>query len=253
VGFGLTRQGPSDIRASRVPAARGGDEVLAESLDLLARRDIARFGHLVAPMGVRFVAVVDRAGPDGGTPTPVDTGLLDGLATQLDLTAVEAEPGMLLYENTAWAPARSLVAGERAAAVPSGDDVDPIAAGLRTELGLLAQPVTGPLTESQPVAPGALLLAENADGRWEAQQGGEPLERSTTFGWANGFEALDAGSARLSARSSAAARMLFLLQALAWIAVVVAWWRSRSRRARLAPEAAPQDPEPVGIPAAVGR
>ena len=66
--------------------------------------DTARLGHLVAPIGVRYIAVVNRGRRATGTIVPGDPRLTDELTRQLDLTVSRLDEGSIIYANDAWIP-----------------------------------------------------------------------------------------------------------------------------------------------------
>jgi len=237
IGYGVTVNGVGDVRALQPPAG-DADPVLEEAVGLLAAGRTARAGHLVAPMGVRYVALVTRGGPGSGARTPMDERFARALGGQLDLAVLESERGMLLYENRAWAPTRSMVPAARADLVPI-DSADPIADSARTSIGA-AKPLSGALGDSNPTGPGLLLWSEAYDDRWRASSGGRPLEHVRALGWANGFVVPERGRIELSYDRGLTRPALLTAQAAAWLLLCVAWWRSR-RDASL-----PSDEAPAG-------
>ena len=80
----------------------------------------SRLGHLVAPMGVRYVAVPTGSGPTGVPAGAAGTGCAPHSTSQLDLARLEAPPGLVLYENTAWIPTPGTVRRADADEVPLG-------------------------------------------------------------------------------------------------------------------------------------
>lgn len=225
IGYGLSRNGTGDVRELFPPSAGEGDATLEQAIGLVGEARTARFGHLLAPMGVRYVALVQRAGAGGGATSKAGPRFERALAEQLDLAVVQSERGILLYENEAWAAGRSVVSEDRAAGIPVGDG-DPIAAAVATSIDD-AEPVTGPLTGSRPAGPGLLLWSEHHADGWRARAGGELLEPQRTFGWANGFTIPAATSVSISYEAGILPRLALVYEMLAWFAVAALWWRSR--------------------------
>lgn len=225
IGYGLSRNGTGDARELFPPTGGTGDAALEEAVGMVGDARTARFGHLIAPMGVRYVALVERVGPGGGgaaTPAPRYERVL---SEQLDLAVVQSEHGILLYENEAWGAARSVVPAERAGSVPTGE-VDPVDAGLRTSIAGAA-PVSGPIGGSKPTGPGLLLWSEHYAGGWNAKSGGESADQVRTFGWANGFRVPSEGSVSVFYEGGVVPRLALAYELLAWVAVVALWWRAR--------------------------
>ncbi|MCZ7526857.1 MAG: hypothetical protein M5U14_11025 [Acidimicrobiia bacterium] len=214
LGYGLTRDGPGDLRDLWPAPVRGTDRLLAETVDLAAQGRTSRLGHALAPMSVRYVAVVERPGPEAGARVAAPPLLLGSLQEQLDLARLESEAGLVLYENTAWAPTRAVVTGDDET-VPLDTD-DPKAAAMRTELDG-AVPVHGPLRGSRPVPSGMLLWSEAYDTRWRAGLEGDALEHVRTFGWANGYEVPAGGSVSLRFDGQWARYGLLTLQVALWV------------------------------------
>jgi GT2 family glycosyltransferase len=233
LGYVLTRDGPGDARELlRAPEHRA-DTLVTEAIEHTVDGDTGRFGNLLAPMGVRYVAVTERAAPGGGASAP-QPALLDALENQLDLSRRRTETGMTLYENEAWAPTRAVV--------PEGEDVpldseDPTAAALRADLSG-AEPVG-----SGPVEPGTVLWSEANDSEWTATAEGEELDHVEPFGWSNGYElgAEDAVAIRYEGQTLRYA--LIAVSLALWAAAAVYLVRGSKRRRR---------PPPVSSPAGKG-
>jgi hypothetical protein len=120
-----------DAVASFVPPPQSIEPV-ATALRAAIDGDTARVGALLAQSGVRYVVVVDRPGPVPYVGEPVQRvpEVLRALQRQLDLSELDVNPALVVYENAEWstdspedppalAPAsdgrRKLVAGQVAA------------------------------------------------------------------------------------------------------------------------------------------
>ncbi len=227
IGYGTTVNGVGDVRSIQPPEG-DADPVLEEAVDLLAEGRTARVGHLIAPMGIRYVALVSRGGPGSGAQAPVDERFAQSLGGQLDLAELESERGMLLYENRMWAATRSMVPGSRSDSVPLDSD-DPVADSARTAI-TDAEPLHGALGESDPAGPGLLLWSEAYDDRWRAESGGRPLEHVRVLGWSNGFVVPERDTIALSYDGGLTRPALLAAQAAAWLLVGAFWWRTRRAR-----------------------
>jgi len=237
IAYGITVNGAGDARTLQ-PAKGEADSILEDAIALVATGRTARAGHLIAPMGIRYVALVSRAGPGSGAQVPFDERFAQALGGQLDLAVLESERGMLLYENRMWAPMRSIVPQGRSELVPV-DSTDPLADSARTAIGD-AEPLRGALGDASPAGPGLLLWSEAYDDRWRAESGGKPLQHVRTLGWTNGFVAPERARIGLSYEGNLTRPALLAAQAALWLLVCVAWWRSRrGAAARPTDEAAP--------------
>ncbi|MEM8902293.1 MAG: glycosyltransferase family 2 protein [Actinomycetota bacterium] len=84
----------------------------------------ARFGELLAPLGVRYVVVVESAAPSF-TETPrleAPADLIDRLEQQLDLRLVPTDPAMTVFRNEAFVPVEAIVPSSFADLVEAGPD-----------------------------------------------------------------------------------------------------------------------------------
>jgi hypothetical protein len=224
LGYGVTRNGPGDVRALWPASEQDADAVLADAVALVQGQQTVRLGHLIAPTGVRYIAYLGRAAPDAGARGRPDPALDAALPAQLDLTVSRVEPGAIVYENEAWIPGRATVPPEVEVPV---DSEDPLAAAQRTTLpGVTA--VTGDRSDSAPTGPGTLLWAEAANSGWHARADGDDAARENAFGWTNGFVLSQQAPVDLSF-SGGVLRLLVYVELLLWLAAVVVWWRTRAR------------------------
>jgi GT2 family glycosyltransferase len=219
--YTLVTNGVLDARGLWPPAPRAG-RLVGDAVDQAVGDRTSRLGHLLAPMGVRYVAVVDRSGPSGGSRVPVPETLVRGLDAQLDLARLHDEGTVRLYENAAWFPVRASVPGVDVATLRSSH---PVEAGSRVEL-----PKVRAAEDGTRVAPGALLLSETHDARWKATVAGHAVRHVETFGWANGWAVSRAGRVDTHFTGQLVRDLQIALEVLLWIAAAVTLWRLRDRR-----------------------
>ena len=185
---------------------------------------------------------------------PLPPGLSTTLSGQLDLSLRQSEPGLTLYENTAWIPTRAVVTHP----LPVGSDP--------TSLALAADVTAGrPLPARGRVAgPGALFLSEAHDARWHATQSGRRIPDIAAFGWANGYPLAERGPVQVRFVGGPARALALVVQCGAWLALgVFCFAAALRRRWRRAPDPAPVDdvvehddryrPSLVGAGRAIGR
>jgi GT2 family glycosyltransferase len=228
LGYGLSRNGAPDAR-SLWPAPGGtAGTVVHDAVGLLATAGTARLGHVLAPLGVRYVAVIDRAAPGASGTRTLPPGLSTTLAGQLDLSVRQAEPGLTLYENAAWIPAKAIVSRP----LPVGGS--PTEQALTSDLSTDAKPYTGGAT----AGPGSLFVSEAHDSRWHASQSGHALPDVAAFGWANGYRLSASAPVRVHFAGGPQRALALLVQALAWLALgalLIAGPLRRLRRRRSDP------------------
>src|SRR5262249_58162644 len=98
-GYPLPRNGPGDGGQLLRAPEHDADHVVDRAVTLARDGRTNRLGRLLAPMGVRWIALPSTQGPDGGAhPVPVAgwQRVLDG---QLDLSQLRSQPARSLYEN----------------------------------------------------------------------------------------------------------------------------------------------------------
>jgi GT2 family glycosyltransferase len=229
-GYSLTRNGSGDARELWRAASGRADGLVGDAVELAAAGRTDRLGHLVAPMGVRYVAMPSRPGP-GAPPRELPARLPGALASQLDLARLEAPRGLTLYENTAWIPTPGTVRPADVDRVPLGSK-NPTGAALRADIGHVTA-VRGSPSASAPTGPGLVLWSETFDDNWTATVGGKTLRHVKPFGWANGFDATARGSVSIDYGGQLRRYGMIALQAVLVLAFLVVRWRSSaSRRAR---------------------
>src|SRR5262249_43718894 len=141
------------------------------------------------PMGVRYVVMPSSQGTGGGAVAPPSRALRSALASQLDLARLRSGAGIVVYENLAWIPLKSVVPASSAEGVPVGSP-DPTRAPPGVELQ--ANPVG-----DGSVPPGTLLWGEAFDDHWTASASGGDLRHVEAFGWSNGYRVQRAGPVAL--------------------------------------------------------
>jgi hypothetical protein len=227
ISYVLTRNGPGDVRELLRAPEQSADSVVHDAIGLATDQRTNRLGRLLAPMGVRYVAVPSTTGP-GGQSDPPPRSVTVGLGEQLDLARLNAPAGLVLYENTAWFPERAEIRGSAAAQVPTGD-VDPSRAALKTDLSAAAVPLG-----DAPVAPGKAVLGQAYDHDWQATAGGHTLDHQQAFGWSNSFTVPDRAKVDLTFDGQSSHDLLLLAAVVPWVVLFVLWLlgrrRDRSRR-----------------------
>lgn len=208
----------------------GGDGVatLRDAVDAALTGQTSRLGRLLAPMGVQYLVVVDRAAPQpfARREVPVPAGAVAALREQLDLTEIELNPGLVLFEVTETWPLRSDITELD---LPDDGAAD-LAAQLR--IPLLAPPSvlgggTGTRFSGELAADRIIAQAETADPGWSLTVDGEVAERSPLLGWQQQFRTSGAGDAELTWSTPVLFRGLQAVQVIALIALIVVAARRR--------------------------
>jgi GT2 family glycosyltransferase len=229
-GYALTRNGSGDARELWRAPADDADELVGDAIALAAGRRTERFGHLLAPMSIRYVAIPSRSGP-GAEETAPPGRLASALEDQLDLARLESPAGLGLYENTAWMPSPGAVRPADARSVPLRSQ-NPTEAALRADIDGVSA-VRGAPGDSAPTGPGLVLWSESFDSEWSATSAGRKVRHVEPFGWANGFDTSRRGSVSIRYDGQLRRYGLIAVQATLWVGLLVLLTRGRAgRRAR---------------------
>ena len=192
-----------------------------------------RLGRLLAPFGVRFVILAERAAParERTARRPLPAGLAETASRQVDLRRVDVEPALAVFENVAWAPVRTVLDADKLSALGVGD---PLRAAGRLDLSgnpAVLPDRSGPARFRGETPEGRVYVATGASDGWSLKVGGEKAERDRA-GWANVFTVDDAGAGSLTYRVDPLRWLAVAVQAAAWAAVIAYLVRTRRRRER---------------------
>ncbi|HUQ40265.1 MAG TPA: glycosyltransferase [Acidimicrobiales bacterium] len=251
VAYGTSRSAPADVTGNWPGRPAGGTRVLSDALHAAADGGTTELGHLMGPMAVRYVVLVQAAAPGGDAAVrTLPPRLVRTMATQVDLRRVESDPAVVVYENAAWAPLRAGL-GPDAATAAGGRGLRSAA---RAELA--GSPVvlpgrSGPFGIRGRVAPGPLLLSETASPRWRLAVDGRTSVRRRAFGWANLFEPERAGRGVLRFHTSPLHWAAHVLQVALWAvlaSLAARNWLDRRRRASPGARPVPDRERRMGRP-----
>lgn len=233
--YATTDDGLPEVQDQWAGSDDGATGLIADALRSAERGETSRLGALLGPMGVRYVVVPQQRAPVpfDDEPLPIARSLVDALAEQLDLEAVEVNPAVVVYRNDAWAPVRT--------SLPAGTVTDSDAGALEqmTDASVAGAPPAlldqdGAAAWNGEVPEGEPYLAAAASSRWELEVDGEGLDRSEAFGWANTFAASDGGEGSLHFRTPITRYALLAGQMLLWAIIGLTLLRRRLRAGGLA-------------------
>ena len=234
----ITDAGP--VSSALVPIATESSETVEYVRAVLA--DVAagtttRLGRLLAPLGIRYIAVplADGVHVDVGSTTSAPVGLDQGLARQIDVTAVQSPPTLDVYVNRAWIPPAAFLTGTAAeASTRAGaaslvvDEVDGVAAivdprGSAVDLVDVVAQRGGTAT----VVPGAgvVHLAVPVDDAWEVRLDGEILEVRAGFGVTTALDIPRAGSLTIGYSTPIVRWVWIVVWAGLWLGAIAATMR----------------------------
>ena len=231
--------GPLDMRHASATPLGPAAERIESAIGHLAEGTTARAGRLLAPLGIRYIAVPVADGITSRIDDPLELpgGLLASLAAQLDIGAIQSPPTVEVFVNRSWIPPAafltggtaeaSTLAGEGSLVVadlsgtstlvdPRGEAVDVVDVAARR----------GATSAEVPEA-GVLHLGVPFDGSWRASLDGAPLEARAGFGVTTAFDVPGPGVLEISyARPFSRTLWLGLLAAI-WLALIAATLRTR--------------------------
>ncbi len=235
---------PQLVDSWETPPTRARDNAVAAMYGIV-RGQTSRAGRLLAPLSVRFIVVpiVDGGQSTRDEPLAEPRGLVEALSRQLDLRRRFTSPDLVVFENTAWIPVRSLLTAAGASSSASAGATSMIASDISGATPLPAVP-SGHSRSITEVQPGTLYLAVPFTSRWTVTVDGVSVPVRPAFGLTNAYDITAAGTATLSYQPSALHRLLVLAQVAAWCVFVVLALSRRRRRRRTHNES-PVVQEPV--------
>lgn len=230
VAFSATEIGAPTVLDRFAPIEAGSTHLIADSLRIAERRRTNRVGHLLAPMGVRYIVLNERLAPVTDRRVRLlTTELVNALAQQLDLAELPLREGVTVYENTAWSPQRSVLTDpdrERSEYTQAvADDLADARPALVHDAGTAG-------ADGEIPDPGQVHLATTADDHWSLSVDGASVPATTTWGWSQAFTADEAGPARLRYETPTTRRLAAAGQIAAWVIVLGLRRRSRSNERR---------------------
>ena len=237
--YAVTSHGLPEVQDQWAGSSGGATAALREALRASADRETSRLGRLLAPMGVRYVVVVERLGPKAFAPRRVaaPAGVSDTLGSQLDLEEVGVDPALLVFENAAWAPIRSVLPESVMLADPEDESDDPVAEALSgaavADLSGAAPALpdeTGFTDFSGPVEAGQVIYQGTGPfGAWNLEVDGTSIEPQRAFGFGSAFAVDAGGDAQLTHDRDLLRIVLLAGQVALWVYVLFRLARRRAR------------------------
>ncbi len=247
LAFAISDDGPLDARDLWETKPGAAEALVVEALDAISRNTTLRAGHMLAPLGIRYIVVpiIDGLRSTRTNTIPEPVGLQDAFADQLDLRRSSYVSDLaIVYENTTVIPLRSTLSGPAAEASQTAGAAALVGADLSGSTSAFVGQDHPDVAEDA-LAAGTLYYAVGNDNRWNLAVAGERVRARSAFGWSMAYEVPAAGPGRLSYATPTARRLFVGLQAVLWAGALVAtsrfqgwrrWWLRRQRRAAAAGE-----------------
>lgn len=211
---------PSVDEYWETPPTRARDNAVAAMYGIV-RGQTARAGRLLAPLSVRYIVVpiIDGGQSTRSHPIAEPAGLVEALSRQLDLRRQFASPDLVVFENTAWVPVRSVLTDVGAESSKLAGATSMIAADIG---GAASLPSVNraDASETADVAAGTVHIAVPFTSRWKLTVNGAEIPARPAFGLTTAFDVEKAGRATVSYSSTTIHAMLILLQFVAWCTVL---------------------------------
>src|SRR5581483_9720003 len=219
LAYGTSRNGTPTLIDSWLGTSHGTGRLLAQAIELIRRGDTAQAGHLLAPMGVRYVVTVEALAPldtNRRDVRPLPPDLTSGMSSQLDLFPIDRSPQATVYENAAWFPTRAPVS-DQVARVAALDDPRSARSVDVTRAAPALTHQSGPTSFSGDVPAGPRSVGGAPSGHWQLSVAGHSAPRQPAFASANLFTVPTAGHGHLSYRVPIGWRLADLMGILLWL------------------------------------
>lgn len=222
---------PTVTQRYRLDGGAGVAHLRSAVRDALSGRT-ARLGRLLAPMGIRYVLLIDRPAPEpfASREVPLPFGASAAFDEQLDLTRIPVAPGAEMYEVVGVWPPRSDITDLKLPTDGAPSAIEQLALPAAAPKPVLGRgfgtSFDGPLRAATVVG-----QSVTADPGWSLRIEGATTRRSSLLGWAQQFRVARGGGATLSWETPASSRLLQVLQVIALVGLIAV----AGRRRRLAP------------------
>jgi GT2 family glycosyltransferase len=211
---------PSVDEYWETPPTRARDNAVAAMYGIV-RGQTARAGRLLAPLSVRYIVVpiIDGGQSTRSNPIAEPAGLVEALSRQLDLRRQFASPDLVVFENTAWVPVRSVLTPAGAESSKLAGATSMIATDIGGAVSLPAVDRTDASVATD-VAPGTVHLAVPYTSRWKLTVNDVAVPARPAFGLTTAFDVAAPGNATLSYQRTTIHSLLVLIQTIAWCFVI---------------------------------
>ena len=235
VSYAIADDGPLDILDSWAPRDGAGDALIVEALDAIRSNSTLRGGHLLAPLGIRYVVVplIDGLQSPRSRPLAAPRGLEDAFSDQVDLKrSTYVSDQAIVFENTAALPLRALLVGGTQMASQTAGPAALVRANFSEVIPvMIGQSPPGSATDSISAStPGSLHDSVGKDQRWSLTVNGKTVAPRSAFGWSVAYDLPDGGEVWLRYDTSVSRHLAIAVQVVLWVLVLIATSRFRGWR-----------------------
>jgi GT2 family glycosyltransferase len=246
VSYAISDDGPLNVLDLWQPRASSGDLLVQQALDSVSSNNTLRAGHLLAPLGIRYIVVplIDGLQSSRSQPLPAPLGIEDAFSDQIDLKRSSyVSDQAIVFENTEALPLRSVLSGATQVASQTAGAQALIQADYSDRTPVFVGK-SAPDSARGPVPAGTFHDSVGNDERWRLRVNGRAVEERSAFGWSMAYEVPEGGTAQLSYRTDFAREVMLLLQVILWLMAVAftarfsGWrrWLMRRRQSADAPQ-----------------
>jgi hypothetical protein len=199
-----------------------------EALLAITRSETVRGGKLLAPLAVRYVAVVlgnpgdSRLRPSEETveADPSVVAFLEGLSSQLDFRRTYFSSELVIFENTAWIPSLAKLSDPSAVMSTQAGAEVLLTGDVVSEFPLRRTSATS--SEPTFIEEGTIHLAAPHSDRLTLDVGGVAVQSRVAFGGTTAFDSPLAGIAEVDLRTPWTHAALVVVQVIVWLLAIVA-------------------------------
>ena len=231
LAFGTSRNGTGDLTDQWVPTQPGASSALGDAVKVALNGRTTRLGHLLGPMGVRYVVVPRRVGPraHGRALLEPSRDVAGALSEQVDFRQLDATTDLAVFENAAWVPMRSTLTSAQAANIAHAGK------GFRAANDNELVGVTPALRDKRSdfnyggtlESDSSVLFTETPSSHWHLRVNGHRVSRADAFGYGSVYKVAEGGKATLRYSTPILRWLSLLLELGVWVVAARAAWNFR--------------------------
>lgn len=229
---GTSVRGHPDIRHQWGGLENDGHRQLVNAVEIGLSGNTTRMGRLLAPFGIRYVALVERSTPSFsvGLDRPIGQRTRQAIDSQLDLRPLATDPSVTVLTNESWMSSRSqFVSSVRLAGLDEPGEL--VVTDLSSGIPVLTDR-RSPTEQHGFVDAGEVLVADAYDPHWRLLVGGKVVTPDPSFGWAMRFQSPSDGAAALWYQRPDSIADRAIVQIVLWIVIVRLAVSERRKRLR---------------------
>ncbi len=238
LAYGTSRNGLGELTDAWVPNRPGSSMALGAAVRIALNGRTTLLGHLLGPMGVRYVVVPQRVGPAAaGRPLlPPSRDVAGALAEQADFRQLDATRDLAVFENASWVPIRAALTEAQGREIASAGKG--FVAATENTIGGAPPALTSRASDynfAGSLRSGTLFFAETPSSRWKLKVGGESATRRAAYDVGALYTSNGSGAASLKYQTSPIRWLSIVLELAVWALVIrAAWAWRRSTRGEIA-------------------